>query len=81
MASRLAHAAVFAVGAAVGAGITAALVRSGPRPLESPVQHSTSLQEGTKGVPTLVHGSVPPSEIIQFLGNPGTYATLLTGIY
>jgi hypothetical protein len=75
MASKLAHAVVFAAGAAVGAGITSALVRSKHQEIptkaqDSPALHSTSLvQVGSKGVPTLVQ---QPSEIIQFLGNPGT---------
>jgi hypothetical protein len=79
MASRFAHAAVFAVGAAVGAGVTAALVRSKrPEPLAVPspqgiVQSQTPslMQAATKGAPIIVQSPVPPSEIIQFFGNPG----------
>lgn len=86
MASRFAHAAVFAVGAAVGAGVTAALVRSRqPEPIQSlPSQDKSQprppslIQVGTKGQPIIMQNPVPPSEIIQFLGNPGPVTDLLT---
>jgi len=85
MASKFAHAAVFAVGAAVGAGVTAAVVRSRrPEPIPSLLAQERAqprppalIQAGIVGQPTIVQSPIPPSEIIQFLGNPGPVTDLL----